>query len=126
VREFLTELRPVLEGVAVARHEIAVVTVDVGEGSEPVVLHLEEPIRMIEGFRQPQERHGPECRSLFWADAYRRRAGGRHPSIVRAPNGNSNSTALVGEERKKASCAPLGLLSADPGAERDCGQTDTQ
>jgi hypothetical protein len=41
VREFFAELRPVLENVPVARHEVAVVTVDVGEGSEPVVLHLE-------------------------------------------------------------------------------------
>jgi hypothetical protein len=65
VREFLTQLRPVLEGVPVARHEGAVVSVNVGERSKPVVLHLEEPIRMVEGLREPQERHGPECREAF-------------------------------------------------------------
>jgi methionine-rich copper-binding protein CopC len=63
VREFLTELRPVLEGVAVARHEVTVVSVDVGERSEAVVLHLEEPVRMVERLREAQERRGPECRS---------------------------------------------------------------
>jgi hypothetical protein len=41
----------------------------VGEGSEAVVLHLEEPIGMVEGFREAQERHGPECRRRVWADA---------------------------------------------------------
>jgi hypothetical protein len=25
------------------------------------VLHLEEPIRIVERLREPQERHGPEC-----------------------------------------------------------------
>jgi hypothetical protein len=54
VRELVTHLRPVLEGVAVARHEVTVVSVDVGERSKAVVLHLEEPIGMVEGFREPQ------------------------------------------------------------------------
>ena len=58
-----------LEGVPVARHEGAVVSVDVGERSKAVVLHLEEPIRMVERLREPQERHGPECRRRFRADA---------------------------------------------------------
>jgi len=48
--------------VPVARHEVAVVAVDVGEGSKAVVLHLEEPIGMIEGLRETQEGHGPEWR----------------------------------------------------------------
>ena len=68
VREFLTQVRPVLEGVAVARHEGAVVSVDVGECSEAIVLHLEEPLRMVERLREAQERHGPECRRRFSAD----------------------------------------------------------
>jgi hypothetical protein len=46
-----------------------VVSVNVGERSKPVVLHLEEPIRMVEGLREPQERHGPECRSGLETDA---------------------------------------------------------
>jgi hypothetical protein len=58
-----------LEGVPVARHEVAVVSIDVGERSEAVVLHLEEPILMIERLREPQERHGAKCRTRFWADA---------------------------------------------------------
>jgi hypothetical protein len=51
----------VLKGVPVARHEVTVVSVNVGERSKAVVLHLKEPIRMVEGIREPQERHGPEC-----------------------------------------------------------------
>jgi hypothetical protein len=82
VREFLTELRPVLERVAVPRHEIAVVSVDVGEGSEPVVLHLEEPIGMVEGLREAQERHGPECRRRFRAD--------RNGAVLGAGTGGSD------------------------------------
>jgi hypothetical protein len=35
VRELLTQVRPVLQGVPVARHEGAVVSVDVGERSKP-------------------------------------------------------------------------------------------
>jgi hypothetical protein len=69
VREFLTQVRPVLEGVAVARHEGTVVSVNVGERSKAVVLHLEEPIRMVERLRKAKERHGPECRSGRGADA---------------------------------------------------------
>jgi hypothetical protein len=65
----LTELRPVLEGVPVARHQVTVVSVNVGERSKAVVLHLEEPIRMVEGLREAQERHGPECRSGPETDA---------------------------------------------------------
>jgi hypothetical protein len=41
----------------------------VGERSKAVVLHLEEPIRMVERLRKAKERHGPECRSGRGADA---------------------------------------------------------
>jgi hypothetical protein len=63
MREFLTHVRAVLEGVPVARDSIAVVSVDVGERSKALVRHLEEPIGIVEGLREEQERHGPECRS---------------------------------------------------------------
>jgi hypothetical protein len=59
----------VLEGVPVARNEGAVVYVNVGERSKAVVLHLEEPIRIVERLRESHERHGPECRSGLDADA---------------------------------------------------------
>jgi hypothetical protein len=59
----------VLEGVPVARDQIAMVSVNVGERSKAVVLHLEEPLRRVERLRKPQERHGPECRSGLDADA---------------------------------------------------------
>jgi hypothetical protein len=41
----------------------------VGERSKAVVLHLEEPIRVVEWLREPQERHGSECRTPVWTDA---------------------------------------------------------
>jgi hypothetical protein len=41
----------------------------VGERSEAVVLHLEEPLRMVERLRKPQERHGPEWQSSLEAGA---------------------------------------------------------
>ena len=69
VGEFSAELRPVFEGVRVAQHEIAVVTVNVGERTKPVVLHLKEPIGMVEGLRKAQERHGPEWLSRSRTDA---------------------------------------------------------
>jgi hypothetical protein len=69
MRELLTQVRPVLEGVPVPRHEVTVVSVDVGERSEAVVLDLEEPLWMVEGLREPQERHGSECRRRFRANA---------------------------------------------------------
>ena len=81
-----------LEGVPVARHEVTVVSVDVGERAKAVVFHLEEPIRMVEGLREPQERHGPECPSRVEADLEPRSAGG-HRSIVPAPPTHSNWTA---------------------------------
>ena len=49
--------------------KVTVVSVNVGQRSKPVVLHLEEPIRMVERLRQPQQRHGPECRRRSCADA---------------------------------------------------------
>jgi hypothetical protein len=36
-----------------------VVSVNVGERSKPVVLHLEEPIEMVERLREAQERNAP-------------------------------------------------------------------
>jgi hypothetical protein len=66
-----------------------VVTVNVGERSKPVVLHLEEPIRMVEVLREAQERHGPECQGLFWTDGQRSRAGG-HATIVQHPITGAN------------------------------------
>jgi hypothetical protein len=47
----------VLEGVRVAGHEVTVVSVNVGERSKAVVLHLKEPIRTFERLRKAQERH---------------------------------------------------------------------
>jgi hypothetical protein len=58
VGEFSAELRPVFEGVPVAQHEIAVVTVNVGERTKPVVLHLKEPIGMVEGLRKARSGMG--------------------------------------------------------------------
>jgi hypothetical protein len=49
-----------LEGVAVARSQLAVVPLDVCEGAEPVVLHLEDPVGMIEWFGEANERHRAE------------------------------------------------------------------
>jgi hypothetical protein len=66
VRELLTQVRPVLEGVPVPRHEVTVVSVDVGQRSKAVVLHLEEPVWMVERLREPQQRPGAK---RFWADA---------------------------------------------------------
>ena len=48
---------------------MAMVSVNVGEGSKAVVLHLEEPIGMVKGLREPQERHGPEVAARARADA---------------------------------------------------------
>jgi hypothetical protein len=75
-----------------------VVSVDVGERTKPVVLHLKEPIRMVERLREAQERHGPEGRSRAQAGAERRRAGGGHQSIVPAPHGGANSTARTSSD----------------------------
>jgi hypothetical protein len=83
-------LRPVLEGVPVARHESAAVSVAVGERAKAVVLHLEEPIRMVEGLREPQERHGPKCPRRFlggrvaeacWGQAHRDRTSTTADSV---------------------------------------------
>jgi hypothetical protein len=52
--------RLVLEGVPIARDEVAVVPVDVGERSKAVVLHLKEPVRIVKRLREAQKRHGPE------------------------------------------------------------------
>jgi hypothetical protein len=76
-----------------------VVSVNVGERSKPVVLHLEEPIRMVEGLREPQERHGPECREAFFE---RTRSGGMlgagtgrsYPHPWRAPTQPRMSLAI--------------------------------
>jgi hypothetical protein len=94
VREFLTEVRPVLEGVSVARREGAVGSVNVGERSRSVVLHLEEPIRMVERLREPQERHGPEWWRRLETGGLRRRAGAG-ALIVPAPMGGTNSIAQM-------------------------------
>jgi hypothetical protein len=92
------------------------VTVDVGERSKSVVLHLEEPIGMVERLGQAQERHGPECRSRFWTDAERRRAGGRHQSIVPARHDrlqlNRTSSLAIAPVALSLGCLRLGSLPA--------------
>jgi len=57
VCKFLTELRPMLERVAVARAQLAMVARNVRQRPESVVLDLEEPIGVVEWFREADERH---------------------------------------------------------------------
>ena len=57
MRQLLGELRELLVNVAAARDELAVVPVHDRQGTEAVVLQLEEAIGMIEGSRQAKQRH---------------------------------------------------------------------
>ena len=50
---FLSELRPLLEGVPVARDELAPMTADVRQGAEAVQLRLVK--------RNPDDRTAPDC-----------------------------------------------------------------
>ena len=45
VRTIFTQLRPLLEGVAVTRPQLGVMPIDVRQSAKPVVLHIEEPVR---------------------------------------------------------------------------------
>jgi hypothetical protein len=52
-----------------ARHELAMVPVNVREGAEPIELQLEQPVGVVEAFLDPQQGHRPElhvCQLLRW------------------------------------------------------------
>ena len=49
VRNVLSQLRPLLEGVPVAGDELAAMAVDVRQRAETVKLRLEDEVGMIEG-----------------------------------------------------------------------------
>lgn len=51
VRTFLAQVGPLLEGMTIARSQLAVMTVMWASASEAVVLHLERELRMVEGRR---------------------------------------------------------------------------
>ena len=78
----ITGLRPVLESMAVARSQLAVMAGDVRQGAEAVVLYFEEPVRVIEGFEQTDERHRTE---RLW----------RHSPTLPAHSSNVVSTFTV-------------------------------
>ena len=58
MRQFFSELRPLLERVAVAGNQLAVMTPDMREGAEAVDLWLKDEIGMIEGLRDSEQAHG--------------------------------------------------------------------
>lgn len=55
---------PLTELVAVPRNETAPVAVDVRERAEAVVLHFEQPVGMVEGLRDPDQRHRSKLHQL--------------------------------------------------------------
>jgi hypothetical protein len=58
VREFLGELRPALERVAVPRDELAAVPTHDRQGAESIQLGLEDKVGVIERLRNAKEPHG--------------------------------------------------------------------
>jgi hypothetical protein len=59
VRNFRFENPELTEDVAAARDQAAQMSVDVRKRAEAVMFQLEQPIRMIEGLWNPNERHRP-------------------------------------------------------------------
>ena len=58
VRDFLDELRPMLERAATARDELAAVAAQDRQRAEAIELGLEEEVGMIEPLRDPEEPQG--------------------------------------------------------------------
>ena len=81
VRNFLREQTELREGETAARHEFAEVPADVRERAEPVVFQFEQPVRMIEGFRDRNERHRP----VLHGQSVSRQQAGVASSIARFP-----------------------------------------
>jgi hypothetical protein len=68
VGDFLGKQPELREDVPAAGVQRANVPLDVSDGTEPVVLQLEDPITMVERFGQPDQRH---------------RVDAHHPSLTR-------------------------------------------
>ena len=66
VRDFFGEVRPTLEPMAVARDELAVMAGHVRQRAEAVELHLVQPIRVIERFRDAQETQSVAAGTKEW------------------------------------------------------------
>src|SRR5581483_1850461 len=56
-RQIVAELAELPVGVPVPRHEPNSTRLHVRERAEPVVLHLEDPVGMVEGLRSANQRH---------------------------------------------------------------------
>lgn len=71
--DFVRQLRPRLEHVAVARDQLAAMSADVRQRAEAVEFRLEQKIGMIERLRNPQQPHGEAQRHGEGSDLTKRR-----------------------------------------------------